>query len=216
MEVNEFAKKGTTTVGIVCTDGVVMGADSRATMDTFIASTEAVKVFKIDETLGLTIAGDVGDALYLVKYLKLENELHKMEEGKPLTPRAASSLISLIFQQTKYYPYVVQLIVGGFNGKEPEIYNLDMYDGAIKEPKFFSSGSGSLAALGYLEDAYREDLRTQEAVVHTAKALQIAMKRDTATGNNIKIVSITEKGFKEYTKEEIETLVAQAEKKNIK
>ncbi|MCL4404910.1 proteasome subunit beta, partial [Candidatus Marsarchaeota archaeon] len=47
--------KGTTTVGIVCSDGVIVGADSRATMDTFISSTEARKVWMIDDNLAMTI-----------------------------------------------------------------------------------------------------------------------------------------------------------------
>ena len=67
--------KGTTTVGIVCSDGVVVGADSRATMDTFIASTEARKVWSIDSNLAMTIAGAVGDAQEIIRILKIQNEI---------------------------------------------------------------------------------------------------------------------------------------------
>ena len=104
-EISAAIKKGTTTVGIVCRDGVVMGADSRATMDTFIASSEAIKVYKIDDGLGMTIAGGVGDAEYLVKFLKVQNEFYKMNEGKPLSPASASSLLSLLLQENKFAPY---------------------------------------------------------------------------------------------------------------
>ncbi len=83
--------KGTTTVGLVCTDGVVIAADSRATMDTFIASTEARKVWKIDENLGMTIAGLVGDAQELIRILKIQNEIYKMNERKQMSPRSAAT-----------------------------------------------------------------------------------------------------------------------------
>ncbi|MGC8629120.1 MAG: proteasome subunit beta [Candidatus Micrarchaeia archaeon] len=213
MDFGEAAKKvmkGTTTVGIVCQDGIVMGADSRASMDTFIASSEAIKVYKIDETLGVTIAGSVGFAEYIVKFLKVQNELYKMDEGKPLSPSAASSLLSLALQENAN-PYLlelnlIQLIVGGLHNGTPELYDIDPLGGAIKESRITSTGSGSLTALGYLESVYAPDLSTEDAVKHAIKALKIAMKRDSATGDNMKIVAITKKGFKEYTKEELEKL----------
>jgi proteasome beta subunit len=205
-EISAAIMKGTTTVGIVCGDGVVMGADSRATADTFIASSEAIKVYKIDDSLGVTIAGVVGDAAYLVKFLKVQNEFYKMNEGRPLSPTAAASLLSLLLQENKFAPYIVQLIVGGV-GKAPELYTIDPYGGSIKESKFTSTGSGSLTALGYLESIYTPTLSAQDAAKYTAKALSIAMKRDSATGDSMKLIAITKKGFKEYTKEEVDKLL---------
>jgi len=198
--------KSTTTVGIVCADGVVMGADTRVSMDTFIMSTEAVKVFKIDDTLGMAIAGLGVDSDYLVKFLKVQNELHKMEEGKPLTPGAASSLLSILLQESKFTPYLVELLVGGMNGDKPELYSIDAFGGAIKESKFSANGSGAVTAIGYLESAYSESISAEEGIKQLIKSLKIAMRRDSATGNNIKAIAITSKGFKEYTKEEIEKI----------
>ncbi|VVB77266.1 Proteasome subunit beta [uncultured archaeon] len=206
-DIAESIRKGTTTVGIVCTDGVVMGADSRATGDTFIASSEAIKVYKIGDSLAMTIAGYVGDAEYLVKFLKVQNEFYKMNEGKPLSPSAASSLLSLLLQENKFAPYIVQLIIGGLNKGIPEVYSLDLGGGVIKESKFYSTGSGSPTALGYLESVYSASFSTQDALKHAAKALSIAMKRDSATGDSIKLVAITKKGVKEYVKEDVDKLL---------
>lgn len=200
----EAIKKGTTTVGIVCSDGVAIGADSRATMDTFIASTEAVKVHKINDGLAMTIAGGVGDAEYLVKLLKLQDEMYTMEEKKPLTPTSATSLLALVLQENKGFPFFVQLILGGINKNAYEIYNLDLAGGYTKESRFTATGSGSLTALGYLESIYDSNLTTAEAVKHVAKALKIAMKRDSATGNSMKVIAITKKGYKEYGADELD------------
>lgn len=206
-EIYEKHFKGTTTVGIVCSDGVVIGADSRATMDTFIASTEAIKIYKIDDNLGITIAGGVGDAEYIVKVLKVQNELFKMNENKPMSPTSAQSLLALILQENKMYPFIVQLIVAGMNRGNPEIFNLDPFGGSIKETKFTSTGSGSLTALGYLESTYSNSMSTGDAAKVAVKALDIAMKRDSATGNTMKVVSITKKGYKEYGKDEIDKML---------
>ena len=55
-------KKGTTTVGLTCKDGVVIATEHRATMGTLIAHKKTQKLFKIDDNIGLTVAGLVGDA----------------------------------------------------------------------------------------------------------------------------------------------------------
>lgn len=197
-------RQGTTTVGVICSDGVVMGADVRATYGTYISSSEAIKIHRIDENLAMTIAGGVGDAEYLVKIMKMQNELYKMNEGRSMTPTSASSILSIILQENKMFPYYVELILGGLNKDKPEIYDIDPVGGYIKESRYTSTGSGSIAASGYLESIYTPELTTQEGAKHLAKALKIAMKKDSATGDGMRIVTITKKGYREHSKEEIE------------
>lgn len=203
----DHIRHGTTTVGIVCSDGVVMGADVRATYGTYISSGEAIKIHKIDDNLAMTIAGGVGDAEYLVKLVKMQNELYRMNESKPMTPTSATSILSLVLQENKMYPYMVELILGGLNKDKPEIYDIDPVGGYIKESRYTSTGSGSIAATGYLESIYTPELTTQDAAKHLAKALKIAMKKDSATGDGMKIITITKKGYREHTKDEIEKLL---------
>ncbi len=200
--------KGTTTVGIVCSDGVIVGADSRATMDTFISSTEARKVWMIDDNLAMTIAGAVGDAQEIIRILKIQNEIYKMNEGKPMSPKSAATLLSIILQENKMMPFYVQLIVAGVDGSDGYVYNLDAIGGFTQE-KFTSTGSGSLTALGYLEEAYKPTMSVKDGVKLAARALSIAMRRDSATGNNITIGVMTkENGYVEYTGKDLEKVVA--------
>jgi proteasome beta subunit len=203
----EGVRHGTTTLGLVCSDGVVLGSDVRATGGTYIFSSEAIKIHKINDNLGMTIAGGVGDAEYLVKILKVQSEIYSMNEGKPMTPKSATSIISLIMQENKMMPFYVELILGGMNNNVPEVYSVDPVGGNIKESKFASTGSGSIAATGYMESVYQDGMSTQDAARHIAKALKIAMKRDSATGDGIKMVAITKKGYKEFSKDEIEKML---------
>jgi proteasome beta subunit len=200
--------KGTTTIGIVCADGIVIGADTRATAGTFIASAEAKKVWKIDDTLGMTIAGGVGDAQELIRVLKAQNEIYKMNENKPMSPKSATSLLSIILQQNKMMPFYVELIVGGLDGDTPQLYSLDPFGGYVSESKFYSTGSGSELALGYLEDIYKKGISTRDAIKGVARALTIAMKRDSATGNGMIIASITKSGYTEYADKDLERFLA--------
>ena len=202
--------KGTTTVGIVCSDGVVVGADSRATMDTFIASTEARKVWSIDSNLAMTIAGAVGDAQEIIRILKIQNEIYKMNESRPMSPKSAATLLSIILQENKMMPFYVQLIVAGVDDdNKGYVYNLDAL-GGFTEEKFTSTGSGSLTALGYLEETYKPTMTIKDGIKVAARALSIAMRRDSATGNNITVASITKaNGYVEYTGKELEKATAQ-------
>jgi proteasome beta subunit len=206
MEIDKI-KKGTTTIGLVCQDGVILAADKRASMDTFIASKEVKKIHKIDENLGVTIAGGVGDALELIRLLQYHAEIYKFNTNMQLTPKAASTLLSNILQSNKYYPFLVQMLVAGINNEgEPELYNIDPLGGYTKE-NFTATGSGSLTAIGILEDAYKAGKTTDENLKIGIKALNIAMRRDSATGDGIDLVKITKKGYFEYSKEEIEKIL---------
>ncbi len=199
--------KGTTTVGLICSDGVVMGSDSRATMDTFIASSEARKIWKIDSNLGMTIAGLVGDAQELVRILKAQNEIYKMNEGRPLSPKSATSLLSIILQENKMMPFYVQLIVAGMDGDIPQLYSLDAAGGYSEESKFTATGSGSPVALGYVEETFRKGISAKDGIKNVAKALSIAMRRDAATGDTVTVASITKSGYNEYSGKDLDKLL---------
>jgi proteasome beta subunit len=204
----EKCLKGTTTIGIICADGVVIGADTRATAGSFIASTEVRKTWKIDENLGMTIAGYAGDAQELIRVLKAQNEIYKMNENKPMSPKSATSLLSIILQQNKMVPFYVELIVAGLDGDMPQLYSLDPFGGYSNESKFYSTGSGSELALGYLEEIYKKGISTKDAIRSVARALTIAMKRDSATGNGMIIASITKSGYTEYADKDLEKFLA--------
>ncbi|MGB9703200.1 MAG: archaeal proteasome endopeptidase complex subunit beta [Candidatus Micrarchaeia archaeon] len=203
----EKIKKGTTTIGLVCQDGVILGADKRATMDTFIASKEVKKIYKISDNLGVTIAGGVGDALELIRLLRYHSEIYRFNTNLSMSPKVASTLLANILQSNKYFPFLVQMLIGGINERgEPELYNIDPLGGYTKE-NFTATGSGSLTAIGILEEAYKANRTTDENLKIGIKALNIAMRRDAATGDGIDIVKITKEGYFEYSKEEIEKLL---------
>ena len=198
--------KGTTTVGIVCKEGVVLASESRATMGTFIATHEAQKVYQIDDCVGMTTAGGVGDAQHLVRLISAEIRLNKMRTKRGLSVKAISTLLANILSGSKYYPYFVQLIVGGFDSSGPAIYSLDLLGGQIEERKMVSTGSGSPTAYGVLDDRYKEGLSLEEGVRLAVRAINSAMRRDAASGDNIEVVKITKDGLETLSREEIESL----------
>lgn len=189
--VNEYERKGTTTIGLVCSEGIVLASESRATMGFFIASKDAKKIYQIDDLVGMTTAGSVGDAQRLVKVMQVESKLYKMRRQENMTIRGIGSLLSNVLGGNRYFPYMVQLIIGGVDKTGPSLYSLDAMGGQLEESTAVSTGSGSPIAYGILEDRYKKDMSMDEGVDLAIRALHNVVKRDAASGNGIKVVKIT-------------------------
>ncbi|MBI5159686.1 archaeal proteasome endopeptidase complex subunit beta [Candidatus Micrarchaeota archaeon] len=198
-------KKGTTTVGLTCSDGVVFATDRRASMGYFIASKEAKKMFLIDDHIAITVAGMVADAQALARIMKAEAQLYKLQKGKPINVEAACSLMSNIMHQYKWYPFLVQIIIGGLDEK-PRIFTLDAV-GGVTEERFVSTGSGSPMVYGLLEEAFKEGKPVKENLKLAVKCVATAMKRDCASGDGIDLISITKQGPKQYSDDEIKKIL---------
>ena len=202
---NDKYLKGTTTVGVVCTDGIVLASEQRATMGHFIASKTAKKVYQIDDLVGMTTAGSVGDAQQLVRLVSVESQLYKMRRDESMTIKGVTTLLSNFLNANRYYPMMVQLLIGGVDKNGPGIYSLDAMGGSIEETRISSTGSGSPMAYGVLEDQYREDMTVKEGLDLAIRAIHNATKRDSASGENIDVVVITKEAFKRLDPEEVKS-----------
>ena len=194
--------KGTTTIGLVCKDGVVLATERRATAGNLIANKMTQKLFKIDGNLGITVAGLVGDAQVLARYLKAEVALYRLRRGAPLTAEGAATLLANILNGNRMFPYYAWLILGGVDGKGGHVYSVDPAGGSI-EDKFVSVGSGSPFAYGVLEEGYSRDMSVADGVDLALRGLTAAMKRDSASGDGYIVNTITSKEYKEFSEEEI-------------
>lgn len=194
----EVKKTGTTTLAMVCKDGVVVAADKKATMGYLIANKESDKIQSLADHIVMTVAGVWGDAQALSRYLKAEFKLFELQNGRKISVRGAASLTSNILQNSKYYPYFVQLIIAGYDEHEgPQIYTLDAIGSSEGEDRFFSTGSGSPMALGVLEDGYRQGMSVEEGAKLAFRAVKAATERDIASGGNaIDVGIITKDGIK--------------------
>jgi proteasome beta subunit len=198
--------KGTTTIGLVCDTGVVLASERRATMGHFIASKDAKKVYQIDDLIAMTTAGSVGDAQRLVKWMQVEAKLYKMRREEPMTVKGIVSLLANILSGNRYFPFFVQLLVGGVDKNGPGIYSLDAVGGIIEEKKAVATGSGSPIAYGVLEDRYVDSMPIDEGVELAVRALHNAMKRDSASGDGIDVIKITSQGYIQIEYAEIKKL----------
>jgi len=187
-------KTGTTTVGLICKDAVILGTDKRASMAYFVSSKTAEKLHKIQEHLYMTIAGSVADAQYLIDVLKAETSLYQYKKEKPIKIKSAGKLLSNILYQNKMFPYEVGLILGGVTEEEgPTVLDIGAY-GSILSEKFCAIGSGQNFSYGVLEAKFKDNLSIAEGKEIIIKAISASIIRDMASGNGIDIAVVRKEG----------------------
>jgi proteasome beta subunit len=200
-------KTGTTTVGLICDKAVVLGADRKATMGYLVASKDTRKIVEISSHLGMTIAGLVGDAMALERYIKAEVALYHLQEEERIPVEAAAHLMANILYARRFFPYYVQLVMGGYDTK-PHVFSLAADGSVIEEKEYFSSGSGSPFVFGVLEKDYRKDTPVDQAKKLVATAIHAATQRDIASGGSgIDLVVIDSAGFHKIPDDHVKAMI---------
>jgi proteasome beta subunit len=200
--------KGTTTIGINFAGGVILATEKRATMGYMIASKKAKKVYQVAERIGMTTAGGVGDAQQLARILTVECNLYQIRRSRSITVGATATLLSNYLNQNRYFPYYVQLLVGGIDETGPSVYSVDAMGGATKEEEVVATGSGSPMAYGVLEDRFKPGMTEEEAIELAVRGLKSAMKRDAGSGEGIHVVVITKDKYQTLGEEAVKKYLA--------
>ena len=198
--VDRLVLKGTTTIGVVCKDGIILASDTRVTMGFYVAHKHGKKIYEIDDHLAMTIAGSLADAQRTVDILTANAQLYKLNMSRPLPVSSAARLISNLLFSARYAPLQTQVLIGGVDDTGPHVFSLDPF-GSLTEEKCVATGSGSPIAYGILEDRYKEDVSVKEFLPIIVKAVNSAMKRDAASGDSFNVAVIDEKGYRELTNE---------------
>ncbi len=205
----KYVMTGTTTMGLVCKDGIVLGTDTRATLGTFVAHKKAKKVYAIDDHVAMTIAGGVADAQTVVELLRANSKLYKYEKGLPIPISAVARLAANVLFSSRYFPFILQSIIGGMDDQGGHIFALDPL-GSVTEEKYVSTGSGSPVAYGVLEPGYKEGMSVKDAIPLVVRAVSSAMKRDSASGDSFDVAVISKDGYRELSETEKKGILAQA------
>ena len=135
-----------------------------------------------------------------------DEKLYELKNEKPASVEAAATLLANILTQYKFYPFYVQLIIGGMD-ERPRVFAVDML-GGITEEKVTSTGSGSPVAYGVLEELFVPDKDIESNLPIAAKAVSAAMRRDAATGERVDVVTISKSGFRRLEKQDVAKLLS--------
>lgn len=175
---------GTTTVGFIVEDGIVLCVDSRASMGSTVGSSETQKLLPISRTVVATMAGGAADCAYFIRYVSARAKLHALTEGRPLSTRHAARMLATTLRRQRGLS--VGTMVAGVDDGEPQLCYVDS-DGARVAGNLFAVGSGSTWAYSVLDGAYHRGLSRAEALDLAERAVRTATERDAFSGPPINL-----------------------------
>jgi proteasome beta subunit len=187
---------GATTIGVVCSDGVILASEKRVSYGYLIVSKGGKKVFKLTDNIGAACAGLVSDMQILAREMEAYANLFTLDVGRPIPVRSAAKLMSNLLFSRRLAPLITQTIVGGTDEEGPSIYVLDVL-GSVIPDKYAVVGSGTEIAIGVLEEGYKENMTVKEGKELIERAMKSAISRDIMSGDGIDFLTITKNGMQE-------------------
>jgi 20S proteasome subunit beta 2 len=188
-------KTGTTIAGVVFKDGVVLGADTRATSDTTVFEKECEKIHYIADNIMCCGAGTAADTEHTTMLISSRLNLHSLATKRE--PRVATALNMLKHTLFRYQGHVsAALVLGGVDFYGPHLYTVYPHGSTDRLP-FVTMGSGSLAAMAVFESNYKDDMTEEEAKHLVYQGISAGIFNDLGSGGNVDLCVIR-KGKTEY------------------
>ena len=206
---DSILKTGTTILGIVCKNGVVMASDRQITLgEMMVSRKDFSKTNKINDYLLVSWAGQVSDAQRLSKLIAAELKLKELRsKSRPSVKQAANLTGSITFSQVRQpsmIPSIVSTFVGGFNEDgSTELFRIGADGSIIEINDYECTGSGMTFVIGLLERQYKKDMDIKEGVGLAVEAIKSSTQRDTGSGYGIDVFTITKDGIKKVVDQEI-------------
>eukprot|EP00123_Amoebidium_parasiticum_P019379 comp24840_c0_seq1/m.46892 comp24840_c0_seq1/g.46892 ORF comp24840_c0_seq1/g.46892 comp24840_c0_seq1/m.46892 type:complete len:278 (-) comp24840_c0_seq1:48-881(-) len=182
-------KTGTTIVGVIYKDGVVLGADTRATNDTTVADKNCEKIHYISPNIYCCGAGTAADTENTTNLISSQLELHRLATGRQ--SRVATACTMLKQMLFRYQGHVsAALVLGGVDVHGPHLYSIYPH-GSTDNLPYVTMGSGSLAAMSVFEARFKPNMELEEAKALVRDAICAGIFNDLGSGSNVDMCVIT-------------------------
>ncbi len=215
----EYAKKtvkqGSTSVGMVCSDGVLFITDKRI-VDKLIVADAIEKIYQIDENIGCTASGILSDARVLVEHAQLKAQQHRVTYDNQIDTltivREITALKQICTQSGGLRPFGVSLLIGGIDEKGPTLYQTDP-TGIYFRYKASVIGEGETEMIEVLHKEYKESLTIEEGMKLCLRALKKVLDKEfNAERVDAAYIKTADKKFTKVNKQEIERLLKETQK----
>ena len=206
---NSILKTGTTILGIVCKDGVVMASDRQSTAGNIVMNKNSGKTKQVNDYILISGTGMVSDIQRVAKLLPAELKLKELRSKTRPSIKQSASLLSNIsysgIRQPSMIPQQAGFLLGGFNEDgTTELYSIEPAGSFVKVEDYDANfGSGMQYVLGLLERQYKKGLSVKEGIELAKEAIKSSTQRDTGSGYGIDVFTITKDGIKKAVEQEI-------------
>jgi len=180
---------GTTIVGCLFKDGVVLGADTRATEGPIVADKNCEKIHYISENIRCCGAGTAADTEFTTALISSNIELHALTTGRQ--PRVVTAMTMFKQMLFKYQGHIgAALVLGGVDATGSHLFTIAPHGSTDKLP-YVTMGSGSLAAMAVFESEWQKNMERQEAIDLVSAAISAGIFNDLGSGSNVDVCVIT-------------------------
>lgn len=206
----EAVKRGTTSLGVKSSEGVVLVVDKRPTSN-LVEPKSIEKIFQIDEHIGAATSGLVADARFLIERARIESQVNRITYNKPIKVEILAKKIcdmkQMYTQHGGVRPFGSALIIGGVNDNGCRLFETDP-SGALIEYKATAIGAGRPIAMDEFEKKYKEDMKLAESIELALDAVYEATEaKTTAESVEIAVIDSKDRKFRRLSEDEVSELV---------
>ncbi|KAB1188839.1 MULTISPECIES: archaeal proteasome endopeptidase complex subunit alpha [Haloferax] len=207
----EAVKRGTASIGVRTSEGVVLAADKRS-RSPLMEPTSVEKIHKADDHIGIASAGHVADARQLIDFARRQSQVNRLRYGEPIGIETLTKEVTDHIQQYTQVggarPFGVALLIGGVENGTPRLYETDP-SGTPYEWKAVAIGADRGDHQEHLEENYRDDLTLEEGIALALEAIASTNEEGTSPdGVDVATISAETERFVELSNEEIEEHLA--------
>ena len=219
----EYAKKtvrqGSTAVGIVCKDGIVLVADKRI-VGKLVVPESVEKVFQIDDHIAATAAGIISDARVLVERSQVKAQPHRVTYDSGIdvlsVVKDMSDLCQFTTQSAGLRPFGVSLLVAGVDGDgTPTLFMTDP-TGIFFRYRAAVIGEGEIEIEKILQKKYRVNMNIEEGLALGVGVLAAFVGAELSVDRlEAVVISVAQRKYKQVSNDEMRDLLQKARKQTL-
>ncbi len=216
----EYAKKtvrqGSTAIGMMCADGILLVADKRI-VDKLVIPETVEKIFQIDDHIAATASGILSDARVLIERAQVKAQQHKVTYDTPIDTvsvvKDICALKQICTQSGGLRPFGVSIIVAGIDNDGPKLFETDP-TGIYFQFRATVIGEGETEIEEILDKEFSEKITIEEGLKLAINALnQILDKNFSIDRIDAAYITNAERKFIKVKKDKLEKLLRDAKKK---
>ena len=212
----EYAKKtvrqGSTAIGMVCSDGVLLVADKRV-VDSLIVPESVEKIWQIDDNIGAAASGILSDARVLIDRAQLKAQQHRVTYDSEIDTltivKDICDLKQICTQSGGLRPFGVSVLIAGIDDSTPKLFETDPI-GIYFQYRATAIGEGEIEVEEILHSEYKPDITVEDGLRLSLKSLKKVL------GDNFSIdrieaayIATADRKFRRFPKQRIEKLASE-------
>ncbi|MFX0187522.1 MAG: archaeal proteasome endopeptidase complex subunit alpha [Candidatus Hodarchaeota archaeon] len=172
----EAVRRGTTAICCKNKNSIVFAVEKKSSE--LAVSFGSEKIFKVDDHIGVAIAGLTADARVLIDRARIQAQINILSYDEKISVKDSTlnicEYLQAFTQNAGVRPFGVSFLIAGIDSNGPSLYLTDP-SGAMWGYKAFAIGAGATEARAYLEEHYKDEISDEELKLLPLRTLKELM-----------------------------------------